>query len=74
MPREIVMHQWNVRVVGYYDVGYKCGEKMIEDEVTVYAMNKKQAKQLAEEAAKEKNTTFVFSRIKIRGRDIKKVS
>lgn len=73
MPKEIVMYPWDVHVRGFYEVGYKCIERMIEDDVLVYAQDKKQAKQLAIEAVKEKNATFIFcERIKIKRKDIVK--
>lgn len=73
MPKEIVMYSWNVTVRGYYEYGYKCGEQMIEDDVVVMAQNKKEAKKLAAEAIKEKDATFIFSKIKIRTRDVRRV-
>lgn len=74
MPKEIVMYPWNVTVRGYYEYGYKCGEKMIEDDVEVIARNRKEAKKLAEEAIKEKDATFIFSRIKIKNKDIRRLT
>ena len=73
MSKEIVMYPWNVHVLGFYEVGYKGMERMVEEDVTVYAQDKKQAKKLAIDAAKEKNATFVFcERTKIRRKDIVK--
>lgn len=74
MPKEIVMYPWNVTIRGYYESGYKCGEKMIEDDVEVIARNRKEAKKLAEEAIKEKDATFIFSRIKIKNKDIRRLT
>lgn len=74
MSKEIVMYQWNVHVTGFVDVGYKCGEKKIETDVTVIAINKHDAKKYAIPEACKQNAAFVFARTKIRGRDITKIS
>ncbi len=73
MPKELIMYPWNVIVRGYYEYGYRCGEKMIEDDVDVIARNRKEAKKLAIEAIKEKDASFIFCKIKIRNRDIRRI-
>jgi hypothetical protein len=75
MSKEIVMYSWEVHVHGYYEVGYKGMERHVQEDVVVYAQNKKQAKKLAIDAAKEKNATFIFcERFKIKRKDIVKQS
>lgn len=75
MEKEIVMYPWNVHVRGFYEVGYKCMERQVEADVVVYAHDKKQAKKLAVDAAKEQNATFIFcERIKIKRKDVVKAS
>ena len=73
MPKDIIMYQWNVRVVCLENQGYKEKYRKVETEVIVIARNRKEAAELAIEAAKEKDMAFIFGDIqKIRRRDIKK--
>ena len=74
MSKDIVMYAWNVRVLGYLNVGYKAGEKQIETTVQVMARNKRDAKNLAMQEACNTNASFIFARTKVRGKDIKKVA
>jgi hypothetical protein len=75
MKKEIIMYPWNVHVSGFYEVGYKGMERQVETDVVVYAPDKKQAKKLAIDAAKEQNATFVFcERFKIKRKDVVKAS
>jgi hypothetical protein len=73
MAKDIVMYTWDVHVIGYIDVGYRYGCKQITTDVQVIAQNKKDAKRLAEQEACNQDASFVFARIKIRRKDIKKI-
>lgn len=73
MLKEIVMYPWDVHVTGYYEYGYNGFEREVDIDVRVIARNKKEAKKLAMEEACKQNATFIFSRMKVKRKDIVKV-
>lgn len=73
MKKDVVYNKWNVCVRGYYDIGYKLAPKVVEENVEVFARNFKEAKMLAKEEAKRINLTFLYSKIKIRRKDVCKI-
>jgi hypothetical protein len=64
------MYPYNVHVIGHCDYGYRMNGYNIHTDVTVFARDKKHAKQLASQEAKKQNSDFIFAKIKIKRKDI----